>query len=284
MQAVEQAAQVGEVHVVGEAGADVVEELAEAPDLVGDLGVGPAHGGGRVAAAEQPVQRRVQLLLLGLLVRLDLLDQQPVHAADLAHRRGGRGGPERVRGAAQLVDAGPDARAAPPGTAWSARRPRRRAVTSASAGRSARSALRITATSISSCSSAPQTAGSRPAAAAPIAASDMRHPGEHALQGDPPGAAGQRGHLAEPVEAVDGEHRVGGLGRGGGAAGAHRDPHVGQGQRGGVVDAVADHDGRRTALLRRGRRRVSPRASGRRAPRPPRSRRRRCRLPRRGHR
>ena len=118
MQAVQQPAQVGEIHVVGLAGADVVQKLAEAPDLMRDLGVRPAHRGGHVAAAEQPVQGRVQLLLLSLLVRPDLPGQQLVHPADLLHRRGRRGRSERVRGGPQLPDAGPDAlvlRLEPPG-------------------------------------------------------------------------------------------------------------------------------------------------------------------------
>ena len=48
--------------------------------------------------------------------------------------------------------------------------------TAGAGGRSARSALRMTATSMASCSSAPHTGGSRPAAATPIAASDMPIP------------------------------------------------------------------------------------------------------------
>ena len=96
MEPVEQAVQVGEVRLVGRARADVVEKLAETPDLVGDLGVSAAHRGGDVAAAEQPVQGRVQFMFLGLLVRPDLLGQQLVRVADLVHRFGWRGG-SRVR-------------------------------------------------------------------------------------------------------------------------------------------------------------------------------------------
>ena len=75
------------------------------------------------------------------------------------------------------------------------------------------------------------------------------HPGQHALQRDPPGAAGQRRHLAEAAELIDGQHGVGRFRRGGGAPGAHGDPDVGQGQRGGVVDPVAGHDDRCPALF-----------------------------------
>jgi len=50
VQPVEEAAQVGEVSVVGVGGADVGDQLAEAPDLVGDLGVRSAHGGCRLGS------------------------------------------------------------------------------------------------------------------------------------------------------------------------------------------------------------------------------------------
>jgi hypothetical protein len=44
MQAIKQGAQVREVHLVGQSGADVVQQLAEPPDLMGDLGMRPAEG------------------------------------------------------------------------------------------------------------------------------------------------------------------------------------------------------------------------------------------------
>ena len=75
------------------------------------------------------------------------------------------------------------------------------------------------------------------------------HPGEHALQGDPPCPAGNGHDLAEPVDAVDGEHCVGSLRGGGGAPRAHGDADIGQGQCGSVIDAVADHDDRPADLL-----------------------------------
>ena len=49
---------------------------------------------------------------------------------------------------------------------------------------------------------------------------------------------------AEPVDPVDGEHDVGGLGGRGRTAGADRHPDAGRGQRGRVVHAVTDHDRR----------------------------------------
>ena len=82
----------------------------EPGDLVADLGVRSAHRGGGVGATEHPVQRRVQVCLLGVLMRPDLACQQVAHLADPAHR----GGPavwiggERVSGGPDLLDVGPD--------------------------------------------------------------------------------------------------------------------------------------------------------------------------------
>ena len=68
------------------------------------------------------------------------------------------------------------------------------------------------------------------------------HPGDHTLRRDRPGAVGDGEAVREVVETVDGEDHVGGFRRGGRATGADRDAHVGERQRGRVVDAVADHD------------------------------------------
>ena len=78
----------------------------------------------------------------------------------------------------------------------------------------------------------------------------QRHAGDHALGGDTAGAPGDDVGVAETVEAIDGQHHIGGLGRHGGAAGADRHADAGDRQRGGVVDAVADHDGRPAARFR----------------------------------
>jgi hypothetical protein len=56
VQAVQGAAEIGDIGLVGGLVADFRDEPAEAGDLVGDLGVRPAHGGGRIGAAEKPVQ------------------------------------------------------------------------------------------------------------------------------------------------------------------------------------------------------------------------------------
>jgi len=105
VQAVEQAAEVGGVGFIGSAGPDLLDEPTEPGDLVGDLGVGPAHRRRRVNAAEQPVQRRVQLGLLGTLVRPDLAGQLVVDPADPGHRPGSVQGVGRNT---QFLDIGPD--------------------------------------------------------------------------------------------------------------------------------------------------------------------------------
>ena len=52
MQPVQDAAEIGDIRLVRDPGADVGDEPAEAGDLVGDLGVRPAHGRSRVGPAE----------------------------------------------------------------------------------------------------------------------------------------------------------------------------------------------------------------------------------------
>lgn len=88
MPAIKETPQVGDVRLVGDAGSDLIDELTEPGDLVGDLRVRPAHGGGRVGAAEQPVEDRVKLGLLGIVVRPDAADQPGVGLADQGHRLG----------------------------------------------------------------------------------------------------------------------------------------------------------------------------------------------------
>ena len=55
--------------------------------------------------------------------------------------------------------------------------------------------------------------------------------------------------VADPIQTVRQNYRIRRFRRGAGAARAHRDPHVRRGQRGGVVDAVADHGGWMQPLL-----------------------------------
>ena len=67
---------------------------------------------------------------------------------------------------------------------------------------------------------------------------------EHALAGDLQRAPAEPHGGRDAVDAVDGDHAVGGLGGDRRARRAHRDADVGQRQRGRVVDAVADHHDR----------------------------------------
>ena len=67
---------------------------------------------------------------------------------------------------------------------------------------------------------------------------------QHALAGDVQRAAADPDRVGDAVDAVDHDHRVGGLGRDRGAGRAHRDPDVGERERRRVVDPVADHHDR----------------------------------------
>ena len=57
-------------------------------------------------------------------------------------------------------------------------------------------------------------------------------------------AAADPDRVGDAVDAVDHDHGVGGLGRDRRAGRAHRDPDVGERERGRVVDPVADHHDR----------------------------------------
>ncbi len=108
MEPVEQAAHLGDVDLVHAARVDVGQELAQATDLVGDLDVGAAHGGHRVGATEEAAERRVEDLLLGVLVRLDLVDEHPVHVPRLGQGGGGIQSVQGVGDVVQPVDVAPD--------------------------------------------------------------------------------------------------------------------------------------------------------------------------------
>ena len=69
-------------------------------------------------------------------------------------------------------------------------------------------------------------------------------PSEHALARDVERAAADPDRVGDAVDAVDHDHGVGGLGRDRRAGRAHRDPDVGERERGRVVDPVADHHDR----------------------------------------
>ena len=78
-----------------------------------------------------------------------------------------------------------------------------------------------------------------------MATQRQRHADHRALHGDAPRPAGDVHRVGETVQPIGGQHDVGGLGGRRRAARAHRDTDRGRGQRGGVVDSVADHDGHR---------------------------------------
>ena len=87
-------------------------------------------------------------------------------------------------------------------------------------------ALTMTATSISSWSRAPATDRQVAEGGQDPSPPVTGHADEDALEGDLTGPAGDGDRLGEPIQSVDGDDDVGGLGRGGGAAGAHRDTDV----------------------------------------------------------
>ena len=84
----------------------VVEKPAEAADEVRDLDVGAAHGAGRVVAAEDAGEYRVQLGVLGFFVRVELFDQKPVDVADHGEGTVGGNDADGVGGGADGVEVG----------------------------------------------------------------------------------------------------------------------------------------------------------------------------------
>ncbi len=107
---------------------------------------------------------------------------------------------------------------------------------------SARSAFRITATSMTSWRVRPRPAAGSRARRPPSRRARAPMPTTTLCSGDRRARRGDDDGLAEPVEPVDRQHHVGRLRRRGRAARADRHADVGHGERGRVVDAVADHD------------------------------------------
>ena len=180
-----------------------------------------------------------------MLVRPYLAGEQLAHAADPGHRAG-RG--QGLRGRPQLVGVRPDRLvlgAEPPGEAGvGGRQP--------DLGRRGDEGTQRVQYHRDIDGLLQQRAphrGQQPGGRGAHGGQRQAHPGQHALQGDPPGTPGQYRHLAKAADLVDGENRVRRFRRRGGAPGSHGDPHVGQGQRGGVVDPVARHDHGCQALL-----------------------------------
>ena len=90
VQFIKHGTQLGEVHLVRWLVANVGQQLAEAPDLVGDLGMPAAHRRGGVVTAQSPVERGVEQVFLGCFMRGDLLGEQAVSLTGFGHRLAGR--------------------------------------------------------------------------------------------------------------------------------------------------------------------------------------------------
>ncbi len=99
--------QLADLILGGPAVCDFGEETTHSPGEVGDLDVGPAHGRRRVCPAQGPIQGRVQLSILGLLVRCQLPYQKPVGGSDERHGLADRKRPKTIGSPTQPVDPGP---------------------------------------------------------------------------------------------------------------------------------------------------------------------------------
>ena len=115
--------------------------------------------------------------------------------------------------------------------------------------RKARSALRITATSMTSWRIAPQTAGRRPTAATPMAAKERAIPATMLSMAICRVRRAMRCCLTQAVQPIDSEHHIGGFGRSGCPSSPEGDSDVGERECGCIVDAVTDHHGRSPARL-----------------------------------
>ena len=96
MEAVQKAAQLDDVIVVGSVWADVIEESTESSDGVMDLGVGATHGPGGVGAAQGMGHDWVELCVFGFFVRFDLVHEEAVNGVDLGERLRGRDDAEMI--------------------------------------------------------------------------------------------------------------------------------------------------------------------------------------------
>ena len=107
MEPVQQTTKLSDITVVGDLRVDVIENTTESKDQVRDLGVCPAHRPQWIVAAKHLGQRRVQGVVLGLLVRKDLVDEKPVDAANSGNGVCRSLHPKRVCRLAQLLHVGP---------------------------------------------------------------------------------------------------------------------------------------------------------------------------------
>src|SRR6516165_6182533 len=94
VQAVEETTDLLDVLVIGPFDADIVDQLPEPPDLVGNLDVGTAHRGCWLASPEDALEGRVEDLLLRLLMGPDLFHEELVHGTHFGHRTCSLHGPQ----------------------------------------------------------------------------------------------------------------------------------------------------------------------------------------------
>ena len=195
-----------------------------------DLAMRPAHGAEAVAVGQESGETRIDAgSRRRARARRCVAPRCRLASAISATAAARLGVVERVGDLAQPVE-----RRVEPLVLLAQRARRRRrhggAAEGAAPGPSARSALRITATSIASCVSAPATGVSQPNAAAPIATPDSAMPATMLCRAMRAGAPGDDDRIGDPVEPIHQNDDVGGLRRGAGAARAHGDADIGGGQ------------------------------------------------------
>ena len=110
--------------------------------------------------------------------------------------------------------------------------------------RRARSALRITTTSMASWRIAPATTGSKPEGGGRHRHDGQPHPEDHALDGDRARPSRDLDRLGQAIEPVHRDDDVGCLGGRARAAGPHRHANVGECEGRCVVEPIADHHDR----------------------------------------
>ena len=219
------------------------EKPAEAAHLVLDLGVRAAHRRGRVRAAECSGDEGHEECFVGPLV-WEQFGLEPFEQG------AGRGevsvaGGQRVGHGSDLLDDRQQWRRARPGVAGAvATSAGGIAIVWTAPGSTARSAMPMASTSMTSCRSAPAAGGRSPAAAATIAASDSPMPTRTAcsairFERRAMKMASARASIRSTVSTTSAASDDAVAPRAASAT-----PDAGGGERGSVVDAVADHDRR----------------------------------------
>ena len=113
----------------------------------------------------------------------------------------------------------------------------------------ARSALRMTATSMASCVKAPATGGNRPTAATSMANPDIPIPATMLCSAMPWARLAIVNRIRDPIQPVDEDYDIGGFRRRACAPRPHCNTNICGRQSRRIVDAIADHHGRDLALL-----------------------------------